>query len=379
LQDLHPHSIPAYRFWAEYLKNGITEAGHTWVEVPGVDWAEGITGLSKTDQAKWRDLTWSRTVEFLLKEQTQGRVIDIFLSYLYPVQVEPTVIGEIRRLGIPCVNFFCDNVREFARIPSEYEPFDLHWVPEFEALAMYKSRGMSYLHAPMPCWVSSKWRTIPTAENNLPTFVGSADILRRALLGHALQLGAGFVVCGPGWGGDSIAEPKRSRSFKTVLSNQWEMIRLQGSKVWLRYLEQRFHPLSYPAVPPAQVRPAAFGEDYVRATRDALVTIGVNRVPTLRASNRDPITYSRLRDIEAPMLGACYLTEWTAGLGELYELGKEIETYRKAEELADKLKALQKDPERRCELRKLGQRRALESHSVPATLKRMMEHLGLHS
>ena len=33
------------------------------------------------------------------------------------------------------------------------------------------------------------------------------------------------------------------------------------------------------------------------------------------------------------MLGACYLTEWTAGLEHMYELGKEIETYRTPEEL----------------------------------------------
>ena len=40
------------------------------------------------------------------------------------------------------------------------------------------------------------------------------------------------------------------------------------------------------------------------------------------------------------MLGACYLTEWTEGLEHMYELGKEIETYRTAEELTSKLSEL---------------------------------------
>jgi hypothetical protein len=44
-----------------------------------------------------------------------------------------------------------------------------------------------------------------------------------------------------------------------------------------------------------------------------------------------PNTYSRLRDIEAPMLGACYLTEQTEGLECLYDIGNEIEIYKDPE------------------------------------------------
>jgi spore maturation protein CgeB len=109
--------------------------------------------------------------------------------------------------------------------------------------------------------------------------------------------------------------------------------------------------------------------------REAAVTIGVNRVPTARASNHRPLTYSRLRDLEAPMVGACYLTEWTAGLGELYELGTEIEAYKTPEELAAKLEALKRDPARRRGLRKRGQRRALEDHGVARSLKRIVHQL----
>ena len=44
-----------------------------------------------------------------------------------------------------------------------------------------------------------------------------------------------------------------------------------------------------------------------------------------------------MRDIEAPMLSACYLTQWTEGLEDLYELGEEIETYNSVEEMANKI------------------------------------------
>jgi spore maturation protein CgeB len=102
-------------------------------------------------------------------------------------------------------------------------------------------------------------------------------------------------------------------------------------------------------------------------------------VPTARASNHRPLAYSRLRDIEAPMLGACYLTEWTEGLDSLFQLGEEIETYRTAEELALKLAELRKAPTRRLSLRRRGQLRALNEHSVRRSIERISQRLGLRA
>ena len=78
------------------------------------------------------------------------------------------------------------------------------------------------------------------------------------------------------------------------------------------------------------------------------ITLGVNRYPSFRFPATRPDTYSRLRDIEAPMLGACYLTEWTEGLDQLYDLELEIATYRSAEDMVEKLAELGADPARRA-------------------------------
>jgi spore maturation protein CgeB len=103
----------------------------------------------------------------------------------------------------------------------------------------------------------------------------------------------------------------------------------------------------------------------------------VNRYPSLRFPPDRPDTYSRLRDIEAPMAGACYLTEWTEGLDRLYDLGTEIDTYRDAAELVAKVASLSADPARRCRLRAAAQRRALSDHSISRTLARIAERLCL--
>jgi len=77
------------------------------------------------------------------------------------------------------------------------------------------------------------------------------------------------------------------------------------------------------------------------------------------------------------MLGACYLTEMAPGLGDLYEVGAEIETYRNAGELIEKAKQLKADPRKRLRLRQGGQRRALAHHTIEKSVARISRELGI--
>lgn len=198
LQSPIRHPIPAYDFWRGYFVNACNEAGIECVEVPGVDWAEGLTHATEDRQDEWRSRAWGKTLEHA-RVENERKPIDFFLGYLYPRQVERQAILELQRMGIPCVNFFCDNIRDFRRVPAEFQPFALHWVPEYEALGMYRDAKLPHLHAPMPCWVPQSERSVAQDETEPATFIGSKDILRADFFGHAAQAGADFVVRGAGW------------------------------------------------------------------------------------------------------------------------------------------------------------------------------------
>jgi hypothetical protein len=376
LQDLRSHDIPSYRYWQRYFKNGILEAGHECLEVPEVDWAEATTGLSAENHRAWADKTWSKTIAFITAQTGSGRKIDLFLSYLYPAQVEESAIQEIRRQGIPCVNFFCDNVREFTRVPPEYRLFDLHWVPEWEALEMYARAALKTCFAPMPCWVPKEAREPAVAENGQVTFIGSSDELRRSLLGGALQKGAPIMIGGAGWHGTGSGAHVR-RSVPQLLKNQFDFLRERGVSQWLRKSFRRIGRPSLSPIPEEHILPTIDNTNYIRLTKESTVTLGVNRVPSFRRSRRNPLVYSRLRDIEAPMLGACYLTEYAEDLTHFYELGEEIETYRGTDELVEKIRALKADKSKRDAMRRLGQRRALNDLSVGRSLEKLCKALGL--
>ena len=89
-----------------------------------------------------------------------------------------------------------------------------------------------------------------------------------------------------------------------------------------------------------------------------MIAIGINRYPSFHFPFSKPDSYSRLRDIEAPMLGACFLTEWTDGIDELYINGVEIETYKTAEEFIEKVRKLQADDQKRRSLKANGQKKS---------------------
>src|SRR5690606_7883114 len=116
---------------------------------------------------------------------------------------------------------------------------------------------------------------------------------------------------------------------------------------------------------------------YIEKTRSSMITLGVNRFPSFHFSRNKPGTYSRLRDIEAPMLGACYLTEWTAGIEQLYDIQKEILTYNNSETLYEQIQRLRKDSTLRKHIRKQGQWRALRTHSIPETLDKLLKKLAI--
>lgn len=377
-QSLVRHAVPAYAFWAEYFRGAFMEAGHKCIEAPECDWAAGLLPDAQRP-TDWAERTWNTAVNFIRREHAR-QPIDIFLAYLFPNQVKADAVAEIRALGIPTVNFFCDNVREFRRVPTSFRGFDLHWVPEYKALPLYREANLPFLHAPMACWIDSRWRTPVEQETLPPTFVGTRDTVRERLFAEAINSGLQVDLRGTGWLQPATASapvPSRARNPLQLAARQIDFVRQYGLGAWSR----KFAPASahdtgneFDFTP--WTKPAPVGDDYWNTLRNCTVSIGVNRYPSLRHPSNHPDTYSRLRDIEAPMAGACYLTEWTEGLNTLYDLGTEIETYRSPVELAEKTRELSRDQTKRNRLRHAGQRRALAEHTIARTIERIVEKLG---
>ena len=376
LQSEEKHPIPAYTFWEYYIKNGIEEAGHQWAECPDVDWAFGLVPNSKTVLLNWRQDAWNKTLAWLKKNPA-----DLFLSYLYPHQIDIAAIAEIKKSGTPCVNFYCDHLRDFKKLPIEFSVFDLNWVPEYKALELYQKAGYPYINLPMPIWVNPSLRIFQPEKNEQVTFIGSKDIQRRVLLEEILSQDQELplFIYGNGWEELTISESSLATNypFYKKLLHQFTFLGKQGIVPYIRKIRHKHYVTPTSTILKSKSRGILDFEHYNELTCCSMITMGINRYPSFHFPFFHPNTYSRLRDIEAPMLGACYLTEWTDGIDNLYNIGQDIETYRNVEEFIEKINELKNDSQKRKNLKINGQKRALEAHTIPSSLREIICTLNL--
>ena len=195
-----------------------------------------------------------------------------------------------------------------------------------------------------------------------------------------MKKGLQINIYGKGWKNESVEtiihEKNIGRSgVKQTLANQVVFLKRFGLAGFYRKMSQRKIQLNPSANLEKSLKGKLTFENYVTITKESAVTLGVNRYPSYNFPLTSPNTYSRLRDIEAPMLGACYLTEWTEGIDELYEVGKEIEVYRDAEDLKEKADRLLGDKQKRMALRQGGQERAQKQHSIKKSIDEIRNKL----
>lgn len=84
-----------------------------------------------------------------------------------------------------------------------------------------------------------------------------------------------------------------------------------------------------------------------------------------------------MRVFDVLACGGFLIAAWSEGLGDLFTLGEEIETWKTVPELADKTRFYIAQPKARARLAARGRRRVLQEHSVRRRIYDMLVHTGL--
>jgi spore maturation protein CgeB len=234
----------------------------------------------------------------------------------------------------------------------------------------------------MPVWIDPENRVYKEEQFEQITFIGSKDIQRLLLLEqlNAIDSDLPLALYGNGWVEKRDTSDQRyteNYTLKKKIQFNLKFINDQGFKAFMRKLNNRTIIDEVSSSLKLKIHNMPNFNEYNALTSESMITLGINRYPSFRYHVSQPDTYSRLRDIEAPMLGACYLTEWTEGIEELYDIENEIAVYKTALDLSKQIKALLNDPERRKSLKIECQKKALNTHSIPDSLKKMRCSLGL--
>jgi hypothetical protein len=103
-------------------------------------------------------------------------------------------------------------------------------------------------------------------------------------------------------------------------------------------------------------RPGVYGLDFYQVIRDSWVSLNIH-------ADSSPRYASNMRLYEATGVGSCLLTDWKSNLPALFDIDKEIVSYRSSAEALEKARWLLEHPQERDEIARRGQARTLRDYT----------------
>ena len=324
-----------------------------------------------------------RLTEQLLAELPAAhrqRPIELFLSYFYNAHFDSSAFDQIRALGIPTINFYCNSIHQFPNVAEIAANVDVSWHAERDA-------RLSYLHVGAnPVWVQMAadpraYHPVEIRKQPIACFVGQNYADRASWLAALIGAGIPIELYGPGWDRphagtvDAAAEPEGeylgrpqpapgsaagySKAIREIIARDGvvQAARRIATRIASRQSQGQYADLlarhARGAIPFGQML-EVFGRSEV--------CLNFSNV-WLNGPGSQLVAHVRLRDFEAPMCRTCYLTGHTDEITEFYDVGREIDTYRTPEELIEKTRFYFAHPDAAERLREAGYRRAVSSHT----------------
>lgn len=304
--------------------------------------------------------------------------IDVFLSYFYNAHFDPAGFADIRALGIPTINFYCNSIYQFDLVSAVAPAVDFAWYAEMEAESAYRAIGAN------PVWVqmAADPELYPPhpdiARAADACFVGQRYADREALLGALHRAGVPFSLYGRGWGGDDGAraaaaavEPVRlgraapaPGSTGAYLAEVRRLLHHHGPAGAARRVFGRIGQRRLTVATRAMLaqHDRGYARDIAETFAAHAVVLNFSNVWSDGRPGSRLIPHVRLRDFEGPMSRSCYLTGYTPEIEHFYDVGREIDCYRSAEELVDKTRFYLGNEDAAERLREAGWQRARRDH-----------------
>jgi spore maturation protein CgeB len=304
------------------------------------------------------------------------RPLDLVITYVHGSHLEPAAIERVREKIAPIVEFHCNNIHQFHLVRRIARYFTLCLVPEREAITEFRRAGAEPVYFPMAA-NPAVYRPIAGAMRYDATFAGQRYGDRTALVLALREAGIDTHMFGQGWewgpAGGASRMPAAERGAGGALA-QLVSQTLAGRLPWRAAADG----LAWRALA-ARHSGARHGpvddETYVALFSQSRISLGFLILGDSHRTLR-PLRQVRLREFEATMAGAFYLTGWIEELAELYEIGKEIVCYRSRAELVDLARWYLAHEDQRQTIARAGHARALRDHTWQRRFQDLFAELG---
>jgi hypothetical protein len=380
------------------LRRSLEDMGHQLVRFDFPGWPDAA-------DPDWLAHGKPRTNHQLLEAFRKAEPVDLFFGYFYSSVVYPDTLDRIRQFGVPTVNFSCNNVHQFDLVRDIAAHFDVCVVPEQAAQADFRSVGARPVRIQLAA-NPRVYHPLPEPRQYDVTFVGQRYADRAELLNHLYASGVAVRAWGAGWqarkridvahlkAGLALVEDERLDGIRRMVRQRLGRPGvLRRKSRWASTSTSRSAPSDEHAPVAARndvmtrnptdwIDTSAFGgprllqRDLVRMFSQSRLSLGFATAgDSHRAARR--LTHLRLREFEAPMSGALYLTEDQPELAEYFTPGQEVLTYTDRDDLLDKARYYLAHQEQAERIRRAGLERARREHTWQHRFAELFTTLGL--
>jgi glycosyltransferase involved in cell wall biosynthesis len=127
----------------------------------------------------------------------------------------------------------------------------------------------------------------------------------------------------------------------------------------------------------AHLHPPVSDEELIALYSRSQISLGFLEVYADHDPSKVVLRHLHLREFEAPLCGALYLTGSSAELEEFFVPGEEVLTYSNPDELVEKARFYLAHPEAGEKIRAAGRKRALAEHTYQRRYEQLFEALSL--
>jgi hypothetical protein len=341
------------RLWRRHFYDGLQAALPSVVLPAAVDfgWARPPVHVPP-GRSPERDAVSERLWQQIHAAAVEGG-LDAVISYCFTSDVDPALIERTIDLGVPWINFFCDSTYAFDRVEGLARVTSLNWFPEGAATSHYRSLGRPLLCRPYAVHPAALPEAVCQTSEYALGFVGAPNGNRILHLAGLLLFGCRAQVRGEGWRPvhrPPLQQPPSRAPFMDLRARG----RL-GERIAVRALM----PLVRDAARPLQ------DDEMASFLSSCRVVLGLNKGRNSRGVYQ---SYLKLRDVEFPGYGCCYLTQHNEDVEHAFEVGREVLTFRHLAEAASLVRRSVRHPLAARTMGQAARRRVLAEHTWAARL-----------
>lgn len=357
--------------WLRNLYEPLREMEHDVVLLAN---DEGKLAMKRAD-AKQRSAFSQKILDTFQREHARKPFALVF-TYLMDGMVDTSVIDEIRRTGVPTCNFSCNNTHQFHLVAKISSHFDLNLHAEKDARAKFEAVNANPLWWPMAS-NPRYFKPYDIPRTIQASFVGANYALRARYISYLLEHGIDVHAFGPGWRGDAQSQFRSSAKrygliLRTLTARRVSLQASASARLaehdFRRTLSRRF---------PKQLHAPVSDSELISLYSSSHVSLGFLEVHDHHDPSRMVKQHLHLREFEAPLSGALYLTGWMDELAEMFEPDKEVLVYRNQYEMLEKLRYYLTQPQEAERVRQAGRRRALSEHTYHHRFATLFQALAL--